>query len=116
LQISDEKTLALFRSLTEKWTAAHESYLAAIETRRNAEARQSEDETIKSAEGEALAELIDIKKRIDELISSSFKKRRPIVDSIVIATIETHCLPSGESVELPEPRSQNLSRLKRTKI
>jgi len=57
-------------------------------------------------EAEALAELADIKQQIDQLIFETNRRRKPVVDAIVVGTIETDGIdasPSAVDADVPRP-------------
>lgn len=107
----DQDAVLSWQSLMQKWDAAYARYRAAMEAGAMIEAPPGRADERKTGEAEALAELTKIKQQIDRLIVESGSRRQPIVDSIVVGTIETGGLNSDRAanvasasrLDAPEP-------------
>jgi hypothetical protein len=92
--------------LLHRWDAAHASYRAAQEAYGALRGLPGPAEERADAEAKALAELTEIKLRIDRLIAESGRRRSPVKDSIVIASLQRQ---SSDSVrKLDEADSERM--------
>lgn len=95
----DRDAVVTWQFLIKKWDAAYARYRAAMEACARIEALPGSADERETDEAEALAELTEIKQQIDQLIAESGSHRSPIVDSIIVGTIETGGVRSVDAAD-----------------
>ena len=104
---------ALWCALMQRWKRAEDQSKIAAQICSNLPTISNEFRSTKLVEEEALKELVEIKKLIDEIINSTFKNRLPLDGLLTIATIQTNYSLSTRATALEHADDQMGAKLKR---
>jgi hypothetical protein len=94
----DKSAATRWQRLMTRWTEANNHYLTAIEKLKTSGARGRKTQPEEDASA-AVEELKQIKAEIDKMIQTSFRRRPPVTEAIVVGTVETKPLIPGAAAE-----------------